>query len=130
MPFVLYLSNISAMYIVHIFAMYIFMLSTLYIYSCQVHLCAMYIFISSTHSSQVHIQVKYTSTAQVVGNLLQGVWVSAIPTIAFRALGWLRLPHSQPCLTIKGTPPPCKIDSAKPCPTPALEPTFCTYWLA
>ena len=43
--------------------------------------CTLYIFIPSTPSSKVHIQAKYTSTAQVVGILLQGVRVVHSPQL-------------------------------------------------
>ena len=35
-----------------------------------------------------------------------------------------------PAMSDKGTPPPCKKDSSKPCPTPGLQPLFVpTGWL-
>ena len=45
---------------------------------------------------------------------------------------WLFQPYTYVIKHIsdKGTPPPCRIDSFKPCPTPALQPLFVpTGWL-
>ena len=45
---------------------------------------------------------------------------------------WLFQPYGVDCKLLKNkdTPPPCKIDSPKPCPTPALQPLFVpTGWI-
>ena len=102
---------------VHHLAMYIFIPSTpsyqVYcIYSCQVHLCAMYI-------AHIHTKYKFKPSTH-----LQHKWLASLPTRP--RLRWLRVP----AMSDKGTAPPCKIDSFKPCPTLALQPLFVpTGWL-
>ena len=111
----------SAIYIVHIHTKYTFKPITLYIfipstpssqshytYSCQVYLCALYIFMTSTH--------------------LRHRWLASCSIWSTEMAETGRLQHYQPCQT--GYSPRCKINSSKPCPTPALQPLFVhTGWL-
>ena len=120
--------HLCAMYIVHIHAMNIFVRCTLYIFMpwtslCDVHIHTKYTFKPRSHSRQVHI---YGTGGWHPAAGPEG---DALPTVAFSALRWLRVPHCQPCQTWV-LPPPCKIDSSNPCPIPTLQSLFVpTGWL-
>ena len=94
-------------------------------YSCQVHICVMYIvhihtkntFEPNTHSSQLHIYGTggwHTDVGREGAYTPHGC--SQCTEMAESA--------TLPARSDKGTPPPCKLDSSKPCPIPSLQPLF------
>ena len=133
----------TSLYQMHIHTMY-----TLSQCTCQVHIHTKYIFMPSTslchvyctYSYQEHFRTKYTfkpstypSQVHIYGT---GGWhLTAGREGAYTPHGCSQCSEMAESATLlvmsdKGTPPPCKIDSSKPCPIPALQPLFVpTGWL-